>query len=121
MLSSPVDPHASPAPVDTVLRALARAYDEALIAAAADDLDGCTRLLAAADHLLAAPMAAATADASIEQLRADARAAHARLSAVLLDLRNETSADLGRTRQGRKALAGYAGERSLGDRVQSRI
>lgn len=122
MPSSPADPrHGEAEPLDLVLRAVARAYDEALVAAAADDLDGCARLLTAADLLLAAPSAPAAGGVSLEQLRDDARAAHARLTAVLRELHHDTGEELGRARNGRKALAGYAGSRSLGDRIESRI
>lgn len=129
MPSSPADPEQSqplplgPQPADAVLRALARAYDEALAAAAADDLDAVAQLLAAADELLGAPLlpTPATATAELAALRADAQAAHARLHAVVEELCTSTATELARTRKGRKALAGYAGLRTLGDKFESRI
>jgi len=104
-----------------VLAALARAYDEALQAAAGGDLDGCAALLVAADALLAAPLQPTPAAATLAALQTEAQAAHARLAAVLTELRDETAAGLARTRRGRQALAGYAGLRPLGDKFESRI
>lgn len=107
--------------LDDVLRALAQAYDEALAAAAADDLAACGRLLEAADALLASPLAPAADPDQLDLLRADARAAHARLCALIAELQSDAGAELGRTRHGRKALQGYAGERTLGDRIETRV
>jgi|SoiMethySBSTD1v2_1073268.scaffolds.fasta_scaffold1271153_2 hypothetical protein len=127
MPSSPADPGSSsppllePQPADAVLAALARAYDEALQAAAGGDLDGCAALLVAADALLAAPLQPTPAAATLAALQTEAQAAHARLAAVLTELRDETAAGLARTRRGRQALAGYAGLRPLGDKFESRI
>lgn len=100
-----------------LLRAMARAYDEALVAAASDDLDACMRLVDAAGTLLAA----APADDPAEPgLREEARAAHARLAHLLQDLLAETGTELAEAKHGRKALNAYAGLRTLGARVESR-
>jgi hypothetical protein len=138
MPSSPADPHAVPAdplpagplsagplpagplPAGAVLRALARAYDEALAAASSGDFDACARLLDAGDALLAAPLVPG-ADASLPELHQAACSAHARLQSVLRGLHADTAEELGRVRTGRKALAGYGGEREIGGRVQSRV
>ena len=117
MPSSPAEPLPT---AEAVLRAIARAYDEALQAASSDDLHAVEQLLTATDRLLAAPKQPPADPTAFEAICADARAAHARLLALLSEVRDETGAELGRTRRGRKALGAYAGDPALGRRVESR-
>lgn len=113
----------SPSPADRpvalrdVLVALSRAWDEALAATACDDLATCGEMLDAAEQLLAAaPSAVPGADD--ESAKQDALAAHARLSAVLQGSLAEAQEEMGRVRQGRRALHGYGGVRVTGESVK---
>ena len=120
MSPSPTDrpsPSDGTVPLRDLLVALSRAWDRALEAAASSDLDGCSELLDAADHLLAAAPAAIPGPDD-ESARQDALAAHARLHAVLQGSRDEVEQEMGRLRQGRRALHGYGGERATGETVK---
>ncbi|MGE3171687.1 MAG: hypothetical protein AB7O97_03615 [Planctomycetota bacterium] len=118
MPPSPAEPR--PDPRD-VLRAIERAYDGALHAVTGGDVDTCARLLDAVEALLRAPTApvADACAAELPALRAAAAAAHGRLLALLGSFREDTARELARVRTGRRALAGYAGERQIGQRLRS--
>src|SRR5262245_7817917 len=107
----------------TVLRAVTRGYEAAFAAARDGDLAGCDRVLAACGELLAhgaAPAAAPDAP-PLDGVRRDAVAAHGRLLLLLRGLRDEVGDELARARQGQRALAGYGGERRVGDRFEDRV
>ena len=120
MSQSPADPVRAAAPAASELFvALERAYDGALQASMCGDLETCAELLAGCDLLLARSDEAVADDAA-EQCKQSTLAAHARLLAILQGQRDECSQDLARVQLGKKALHGYAGERPLGSRVESR-
>lgn len=104
-------------PLRDLLVALSRAWDRALEAAASSDLDSVTEMLDATEHLLAAAPTA-TPGPDDESARQEALAAHARLHVVLQGSRDEVEQEMGRLRQGRRALHGYGGERVTGESVK---
>jgi hypothetical protein len=117
MPPSPAEP---PEPA-TILRTLARNWDAALEAILQDDLERAADLLVANEALLAALPGPQQLDAELHELHAAATAAHGRLLAMMRGLQEQTRGELARIRQGRRALAGYAGgPRSVGGRLESR-
>ncbi len=110
---------AAPLAASELFVALERAYDGALQASMCGDLETCAELLAGCDLLLARSDAVVTDD-SAQVAQQAALAAHARLLAILQGQRDECMQDLARVQLGKKALHGYAGERQLGSRVESR-
>lgn len=107
------------------LRTLTSGWDAALEAVLQGDLDRVGTVLAQNGALLAAPPphapGASANDAELERLHRDATAAHARLAAVLRAAQDAVATELGKVRNGRRALGGYAGQAPrLGDRCQSR-
>lgn len=121
MSQSPADRDAGKAPTTAseVFLALERAYDQALQASMSGDLETCADLLTACDVLLERAQDTLR-DESTEDARQSALSAHARLTSILTSQRNECAGDMARVQLGKKALQGYAGERTLGSRVESR-
>lgn len=121
MSRSPADRDAASAPATAseVFLALERAYDNALQASMSGDLETCGELLTACDVLLQRAQDT-SCDENTEEARQSALSAHARLTSILTSQRNECADDIARVQLGKKALQGYAGERQLGSRVESR-
>lgn len=121
MSRSPADRDAAPAlaTASEVFKALERAYDNALQASMSGDLDTCAELLAGCDLLLEHAKHTLR-DETAEDARQSALSAHARLTSILTSQRDECADDIARVQLGKKALQGYAGERQLGSRVESR-